>query len=68
MEQQDTRGLTQRELILEMRSDIKSLVDEQADTEAHVERELGKRPTRAEVLSTIGTFGVIIGLVISFAL
>ena len=68
MEEQDTRGLTQRELILEMRSDIKTLVTDQADSEAHTEHELGKRPTRAEVLSTVATVGIVIGIVTSLAL
>ena len=68
METQDTRGLTQRELILEMRDDIKSLVSEQAEDQIVTERELGRRPTRSELYSTIGALGIVVGIIVSLAL
>ncbi len=48
----DTRGLSQRELLLEVRNDIKEIKQGQ-----------GKRPTRTELYGTIGAVvAVIIGI------
>lgn len=50
-EANDTRGLSQRELILEMRKDIKEM-----------KRENSKRPTRTEVYGTVGTVAILLAL------
>ncbi len=48
----DTRGLSQRELILEVRNDIKEIKQGQ-----------GKRPTRTELYGTIGAVvAVVVGI------
>jgi len=54
----ETRGLSQRELLLELRRDVKDIKDERT-VEAH---ELGKRPTRTEIYSALGGAAVLMGL------
>ena len=52
VEDNGTRGLTLRELVLEIRKDIKD-----------VKQGLGKRPTRAELYGTIGAvLAIVVGI------
>ena len=44
----ETRGLSQRELILELRQDVKGIVANSADERVEVEKELASKVGRAE--------------------
>lgn len=57
------RGLSQRELIIEVRDDVRSL----SEKLAVYERGLSKRPTRAEVYGLFILTGAVAGIVISIA-
>ena len=62
----DTRGLSQRELLLEQREALIRLdekVDELKDGRVAQTSELGKRPTRAEIYTALGGASIILGLV-----
>ena len=54
-ENNDTRGLTQRELLLEVRTDVKDL-----------NRRLSKSPTRMEIYGTIGLGASLIFGIVAF--
>ena len=58
----DTRGLSQRELLLEVRQDIKDIRDDRIRETA----EIGKRPTRPEIYSAIGTMSVLMVMLSRF--
>lgn len=61
----NTEGLSQRELILELRQDVKGLANKDETERARVDTELRKRPTRAEVMSLFTFVAIITGAVIA---
>lgn len=62
-EAEDTRGLTQRELILEVRNDVKAHIEKHDCIHDEIERDIRVRPTRSEIFSLLGAAGVLSGLV-----
>lgn len=64
-EQDDTRGLTQREILLEVRKDVKNHVEEYQEDKVEVALAFGRRPTRAEVISWAGGIGAIVGVTVA---
>jgi hypothetical protein len=65
---QEPEGMTLRELVLEIRDDVKSL-DEKFDSErARVDQELASRPTRKELAATAGGLIAAISLATSLLL
>ena len=54
----DTRGLTQRELLLEVRQDVKEI-----RLDYHLQ--FGRRPTRTELLSALGGISILIAIATS---
>ncbi len=63
-------GLSIRELVLEVREDVKSLMKEvnlekaaHDDEHQELERDLGKRPTRAEMMGLFTLAGVVSGII-----
>lgn len=58
----DTRGLSQRELLLEMRQDIKEIKDKRVIEAAA----LGRRPTRPEIYGAISAMTVMMALAARF--
>ena len=65
-EANDTRGLTQRELLLEVRADLKEHIVVEGGRIAELERTMETIPTRAELLrTTLGVFtiaGIVSGI------
>lgn len=61
----NTEGLSQRELILELRQDVKGLANKDETERARVDTELRKRPTRAEVMSLFTFVAIITGAVLA---
>lgn len=68
-ESQETRGLSQRELILELRTDVKALAEDGHRERNRIDAELAKRPTRAEMGKALAVglsaAGLIAGTLIS---
>jgi len=58
----ETRGLSQRELLLELRQDVKELRQHRL-TEID---DLGRRPTRGEIYSALGAVSLLWGLMLRF--
>ncbi len=58
----DTRGLSQREILLEVRQDIKEIKEERIEEAT----QLGKRPTRPEIYGAISAMTVMMALAARF--
>ena len=52
----ETRGLSQREILLELRQDVKGIVEDRASERVEVEKELSSKLGRAEFYKAVGLF------------
>jgi hypothetical protein len=55
----DPHGLSLRDLVLEVRDDVKDILDREAKQDA----EIAKRPSRTEVMSLFGLAGSVSGII-----
>ncbi len=57
----ETNGLSSRELILEVRADLKKLMEDRREHDQKEAEEFGKRPTRAELYAALTAVLAIVG-------
>ena len=62
----DGRGLSMRQLLLEVRAAQKAHIDTYNRDQLRIQTELSHRPTRKEVISWIGASVAAAGLLVSF--
>jgi hypothetical protein len=65
MEQDDTRGLSQRELLLELRIDLKCFIEDERAELKRIDEDILNRPTRAEVMALFSVAGVLMGILVA---
>lgn len=59
-------GLTDHELLLEIRDKLDKHIEKDNETHAELEREVYERPTRKEILAFLGGAGVLSGIIFGF--
>jgi len=64
-ENEDTRGLTLRELVLELRANQYKFMDKNEAEHDEIRQGLSSRPTRAELASFLGGLGALVGVIIA---
>ena len=63
MEDQD---FTIKEVVVEIKDELKSFRAQYDSDQKKTDGEIAKRPTRAELYSTVGVLGMIVGVVVNF--
>ena len=55
----ETSGLSQRELLLELRVDVKGIIEDRADERVEVAQQLAGKVGRAELWKILSVFGAV---------
>ena len=65
MPSRDPNGLTDHEILMEIRTDLKRHMRTSQNTEVRIQLALAKRPTRGEVIRWVGAASGLLALVVA---
>ena len=61
----DSDGFSMKEVVIEIKQDLKAFRDKYDEDQERRDIEISKRPTRTELYSSIASVGVIIGIIVA---